>query len=468
MASPTLQQSIAAYEATYTANDARMNELVELTAKEGRTFEEDEKTEYEELKVKNASILSHLTVLKETAERSKKTAQPIPPEPAPGMEIKPKHGEFVVRANPNLPKGIGFTRVAMALAAAKGNSYAAAEIAKGAYGWKDSTPQVETVLRNWEMVTRGAVSPGDTTTTAFASPLVQYTNLASEFVEYLRPMTILGKMNALRRVPFNIRFATQTGAVSMGWVGQGNAIPATSQTYTTTTLGFAKIAAIVAITNELATFSSPSAEELVRNDLAASTASFMDQQFIDPGVAAVSNVSPASVTNGATASQATGTWNTTNLASVVDVDMATLFNNLTSNNVPLDNLVWVMTPDSAYKISKIRTSNGPTAFPDIRIDGGTLEGIPVIVSQQVPHSTSAGSILVLMRQSDIFYADEGGVQIDASQEAGVQMNTAPSNSAASLLSAFQSDLLLLRLRRIVNWQRRHDVSVTYLDNVHFS
>ena len=460
----TIVEQVAGFEAKRAANVGRMDELLKASADEGRTFDAAEKEEYGNLETEIKSVDEHLVVLRAAVERNKASAKPVLPDA--GMnEPKPvRHGDAIIR-NTNLPKGRKFARLAMCMAAARGNAMTAAEIARGQPGWKDQSPDIENVLRSWQFVTRTAVASGNTTDTNYASPLVQFTNMASEFVDLLRPATILGKVQGLRMVPFNIRFATQTSGVSVGWVGQGNAIPAQKQQYITSTIGFAKIAAIVAITKELAMFSSPAAEQLVQDDLTKYTATFMDQQFIDPSVVASANVSPASITNGITPVQASAA--PTTLASF-ETDVSALMGALTGANVAVDNLVWVMTPDSAFRIGQIRTANGPYAFPGITVGGGTLLSMPVITSNSVPHSTSAGSIIVLFNPSDIFMADEGGVEIDASQEASVQMDSAPSNSAASLISLWQSGLLGIRLERVVNWQRRRDVSVTYLDNAHFS
>ena len=101
----------------------------------------------------------------------------------------------------------------------------------------------------------------------------------------------------MQHVPFNIRYGIQDGTSTVAWVGQGAPKPVSKLTFTSGSLGFAKAAGIVVITQELARFSSPSAELKVRNDLTGQMVTFLDQQFIDPSVAAVANVSPASVTN---------------------------------------------------------------------------------------------------------------------------------------------------------------------------
>jgi hypothetical protein len=68
-------------------------------------------------------------------------------------------------------------------------------------------------------------------------------------------------------------------------------------TFDTLTLRWAKAAAISVLTEELVRFSNPAAEDVVRQDLARGIVQFLDRQFVDPSVAEVTNVSPASITN---------------------------------------------------------------------------------------------------------------------------------------------------------------------------
>ena len=114
-----------------------------------------------------------------------------------------------------LPPGQGFVRYAMCLTAAKGNTMQAVEIARSRFR---DTPEVGIVLK-------AAVEAGTTTDPAWAGFLVEYRMLADEFIELLRPETIIGRIPGLRRVPFNIRMATQTGGGTYQWVGQAKAKP---------------------------------------------------------------------------------------------------------------------------------------------------------------------------------------------------------------------------------------------------
>jgi hypothetical protein len=100
-------------------------------------------------------------------------------------------------------------------------------------------------------------------------------------------------------------------------------------------------------------------------------------------------------------------------------------------------------------------------------------GLPVIVSNSVPHSTSAGAIVALVKPSEVFLADDGGVNISVSGEASLNMDTAPTNNSAtptatSVVSMFQTDSIAIRCERFLNWGVRRAYGVGYIDNMHTS
>jgi HK97 family phage major capsid protein len=127
--------------------------------------------------------------------------------------------------------------------------------------------------------------------------------------------------------------------------------------------------------------------------------------------------------------------------------------------------VWVMKPGTARALAMKRTSQDIAIFPDITQNGGTWFGLPVITSNSVPGTVSGGTIIALVKASEVFYADDGGITLDVSQEASVQMLTNPSTGAQSLVSLFQNGLVGLRAVRDINWQRRRTQAVNYIDGV---
>ena len=59
-------------------------------------------------------------------------------------------------------------------------------------------------------------------------------------------------------------------------------------------------------------------------------------------------------------------------------------------------------------------------------------------------------------------ADEGGLQIDASREASVEMDDNATSGNYHLLSAFQNNLVFIRAERYITWARLRAKGVFYL------
>lgn len=449
-------EQIAAYEAKRAANAARMDAIMSKAGDEGATLDTAEQDEFDNLDADNGAIDGHLKRLKTLESAMAASAAPVDGSSA-AAGSQSRSGVAIVRGS-NLPKGTAFTRYAMALAVSKGNLMQAAEIAKT---WHDSTPEVETVLRS-------AVAAGTTTDAAWAGPLVPYTQMASEFIELLRPATVLGKIAGLRRVPFNISMPRQTSASSAGWVGQGKPTKVGKLGFDTVTLRFAKISGIVPLTEELARFSNPSAEQLIQADLIATIAQFTDQQFLDPSVAAVADVNPASVSNGITPVPASGVD-----ADAMRADFKSLVQQFVDSNISVAGCVWVMSEIQALGLSLMVNALGQREFPDISMTGGTLLGLPVVTSQIDATDDGAsptGNRIFLIKAPYVMLADDGLVLLDASREASIQMDSSPDDPTTNstvLVSLWQQNLIGLKATRWINWQKRHDAAVQFIDNASY-
>jgi HK97 family phage major capsid protein len=339
----------------------------------------------------------------------------------------------------------------MAIAAAKGSNSDALLYVKQF----TDTPEVEVALK-------AAIAAGTTTDANWAAPLVNYTDMANEFISLLYPMTIVGQMTGLRRVPFNIRMAKTASGTSVGWVGQGKPKPVSAMDFDTVSLTWAKIAGIVVLTEELVRFSSPSAEAIVRDDMLKAIAAFKDAQFIDPTVAAVAGTNPASVTNGLTPVTSTGSS-----VAAVTADVNTVMNNFATANLDPRQAAWVMRPRTAQYLSTLRTTQDILAFPGITMMGGTFQGLPVIVSNSVPLDTGTSTFIALIDASEVLYADDGAVRLDSSNQASLQMDSAPAEGAAQMVSLWQHNMIGLRAELFVNWQRRRDAAVQLIEDVSY-
>jgi HK97 family phage major capsid protein len=364
-----------------------------------------------------------------------------------------------------LARGTAFVRMVRSIIVAKGNLLAARAVA----GQYKNTPQVQRVIDAMcgaggldAFIEKAAMTAGSTTDSDWAEPLVEYRTLASEFIDTLRARTILGQLRGTRRVPFAVRFVSRTQASTVGWVGQGLSKPVSELRFAEATLGFAKIAGIVVISQELASLSSPAAEATLADDMRDSIVEFMDEQFISPSVSAVANVSPASITNGLTPVVSSGTS-----VSAINADLEAAVDNLVNAGINLIAPYWVMHPKTATGLVHKRTADGLRAFPEMRATGGELSGIEVIVSGSVPESVSGGAVVALLDAAEIQVADDNQVAIDVGRHASVQLDSVPSAGAQSLVSLWQNNLVGIRAERPINWRTRRDGAVTYIDSVHW-
>jgi HK97 family phage major capsid protein/HK97 family phage prohead protease len=448
-------KQIAEFLETKAAKIEAANALLEKSA--SATLTDEDSAEYDNLNVEIDSIDAHVKRLEQAQARSKASAVAVDTTKTAAAAAAARAGVHAVAKAPKLEKGIEFAQFAICLGAAKGSLLQAREIAQTRFvGNADLNVAI-----------KAAVAAGTTTDATWAAPLVDtYQRFAGDFIEFLRPQTILGKFGtagipSLRRVPFNIEVAGQTSGGNGYWVGEGKPKPLTKFDYANVTLRWAKVANIAVLTEELLRFSNPSAEALVRDSLAAALIERLDIDFINPAKAAVANVSPASITNGVVGIPSSG-----NDAAAVRNDIAAVFGAYIAANMTPTSGVWIMQATTALALSLMQNPLGQSEFPGIGMNGGTLFGLPVIVSQYV----AAGNV-ILANAQDIFLADDGQIMIDASREASLQMDNAPATQDATtgagieLVSMFQTNSVAIRAERWINWQKRRAGAVVLLTGV---
>ena len=84
-----------------------------------------------------------------------------------------------------------------------------------------------------------------------------------------------------------------------------------------------------------------------------------------------------------------------------------------------------------------------------------MAGFPVIISEHVP-----AGIVVMINADDIYLADDGEVELDYTDQASLEMDTAPTISStatvrpAQLVSLWQTNSAAFRAERMINWARR--------------
>jgi HK97 family phage major capsid protein/HK97 family phage prohead protease len=430
-------EHITALENKRAALAARMTEIMQTAADEAGTLGESEQaTEHDGLLEQVKSIDKDLVRFREHERLNISMAVPVVGAPA-GVRLP------YVSVRSNVDPGIKLARFAIAKLAGRLEGCDPAVYAEKR--WHDSTPEVSLALK-------AAVAAGTTTDTTWAKPLVN-AEIVADFLPLLRAATIVGKIQGLRKVPFNVQVPAQSAGGTYNWVGELKPKPVTSLAFGLETLGFNKIAAIIVLSQELVRFSNPSAEALVRDDMVKGIAAFIDGQFINPAVAAVTGVNPASITNGAPTAAGT-------VSPLADV--LALITHFATNSIPVDGLTFLMSPANALALSFRTNTDGSPEFPGIGINGGTYKGLQFITSNVL------GTNVVALQPDLILFADDGGVTIDASTEASLQMDSAPMSpvdATTVYASMFQMNAVALRAERYITWKRVGTNSVKYLTAV---
>lgn len=456
----TFAEQVAALKATREAKHEEMKGIAQKSVDEDRSMNTAESEQFDTLEGEIKRLDEDIARLSRLAAIDKASAKPVSDE---GKREEKDAQPVAVKNTQKLEPGIAFARAVKCLALGYLEHRDAVQIAERMYGGHEQI--VKTTAR---LVTKSAVAAAVTSDNNWAGNLVgDETSAFADFVEYLRPQTILGKFGrdgvpSLRTVPFRVPLIGQTSGGDGYWVGEGQAKPLTKFDFSRTTLEPMKVANIAVASMEVIRDSSPAADVIIRDQIAAAIRERLDIDFIDPAKALVSSVSPASILNGASNTSSSGSD-----AEAVRTDIKTLFGTfIAANNAPTSG-VWIMPATTALALSLMQNPLGQAEFPGLSMSGGRLFGLPVIVSEYVP-TDSSGAVVALVNAGDIYIADDGGVDVSMSTEASLQMDDAPDNPTTAstvLVSLWQRNLVGFRAERTINWARRRTASVAYLTDV---
>lgn len=451
----SIAEQITAFRDTRNEKSLRMNEIMDEA--EGSTLDESQTEEFDNLEAEVAQIDAHVKRLRTLQKSEAENAKPVG-DVSTAQKASESRGNVIhARVKAQAPgAGIRFARLARVKALSAMQYEPQHVIAEKLFGTRD--PEFVSQMK-------AAVGAHNTGTSANGGFLVgEEGNMFADFVEFLRPQTVLGKFGqggipSLRQVPFRVPLIGQTTGGAGYWVGEGKAKPLTAFEGSRNTIEPLKVANIAVATMELLRDSSPSAEAWLRDQLAAALRARLDTDFIDPAKAASAGVSPASITNGATAVVSNG-----GTADDIRMDIRGVFQKfIDANNAPTDG-VWIMSNTNALALSLMLNPLGQAEFPGMNMNGGTLQGLPVIATQY------AGNNVTLVNASDIYFADDGGINVDFSREASLEMDSAPTQdsiapTASASVSMFQTNSVAFRAERTLNWARRRTSSVVVLTGV---
>lgn len=452
-----VSEKIKRFEEKRAANSARIAAIHEES---DESLNDSQLEEVKNLEAEIATIDRDLPSLKRVEADVAKGAKPV--KPGVGVSLDNDERPHVVVKTPVKPEpGIRFARFVRCVGLAHKEKMDILRVAKQLYGERD--PEVVAFIQKAAGTALGALNSTDD------SSLIGNEGVIGDFVEFLRAKTIIGRFGQagipnFTRVPFRVPLVSQATGGSAYWVGEGDGKPLTKPTFGRTELAPLKVAAISVATMELLRDSSPAAEAMLRNDLANAVAARLDLSFVGPSVTAVSGVSPASITNGAEEIVSTATTDADAIRNEVRSVMLKFVNALN----PLTSGVWMMGSSSALALSMMVNTLGQAEFPGININGGTFMGLPVLVSDHIT------DYVVLANATDIWVGDDGGLQIDMSDQASLQMvggddegstQNSITPTATTVVSMFQTNSVAFRAERTMNWARRRTSAVAFISDV---
>jgi hypothetical protein len=292
--------------------------------------------------------------------------------------------------------------------------------------------------------------------------------LAADLRSLFRGQSILGRLRGIRRVSFNTTLVSTPSGATASWVGSGNGIVIQRQSSAeiAAPLEKLKIGAITVITRELAMLSDPSADSIISADLSSALRRAEDAAFCDPNNSGIPDEQPASVTYGAASRASTGSS-----IAQVDSDLLAMLQAASAAGANLSMSTWVMSETTAAYLASLRGSSGAPAFPGVRIHSdGELYGIHQIASQSIVSAASpTNQCIALIDGSQVWLAD-GEASITASSIAALQMDDAPTGSAATgtgsqMTSLFQTESVAIKSVLHTNWARVSSNSVQVLSGV---
>ena len=445
-----VQEQTRAFQAKRNEMAERQLALMNLSASESRTLDPEESAEYDSLETEIKHIDAHLSRLKNHT------------EPKTVAEVTPKGPTILVRAQDRDDEfpGQSFVRRVMAEAQSHIEGYrrTPAQIAK--HRWGKSNPTLCRVIEAG--VTKADVQGGGTGTGEWGAELVQAdARYTGDFLEILRDKTVYDRL-PLREVPAHVTIKGQDGAATGYWVGESNAIPVTKPDFSSVSLTPLKVGAIAVVSNELIKYSSPSAEQYVRDELVAASAERIDTTFLSTALP-VAGVSPAGLLVGLAALGSNG-WD----AAAIREDIMELYTPFL-NAKHSSGLIFIMTPGRAKATGLLMNALGQKEFSSLGADGGTLEGDTVITGDNV-----ATAMVILLDPSQIWRIGDTGVEVSVSRDATIEQADNPAGSSqpptaatGKLTHMFQQESTALKIVRSTNYQKRRTTAVAFMEDAHW-
>lgn len=442
---------------------ARMKALSEKCEGNFDKLTADEQSEYDGLNGEVEKLGVDITRLR-GAQRAASGAKAIPSSAGtdPAAASRVRNGDFRMKGDGGneLKPGTLWTRALLARAWAIKHHGAMSDAAAYAkHAWPDS-PDLHAYLgMNPALLEmQYKANPATGASGNWAEVLNAANTIENEFIDVLMPATIIGKLG-MRPAAFNTKMLRRTsGSTTAAWVGKAAAKPVGENVWDTVSVDQSKIADMIVLTDDQVMTSHIDSVEATRTDLVEQIQQFADEQFCSSTLAAVAGTNPAGILFGVNDIASNGAT-----ADDLYADLYALDNRFNAANIGIDQVVLIMSSFLASGISKLRTSLGVKAFDGFTARGGDLDGKRVIISNNVGGSSS-GSNLIAVAPREILFAQNGGVRVDMSREATIDM--AGGNSPT--YSLFQKNSMAVRVEWWVSWSKARSAAAQYVSGAAYA
>ncbi|WP_444437109.1 phage major capsid family protein [Pseudomonas sp. A6] len=273
---------------------------------------------------------------------------------------------------------------------------------------------------------------------------------AQEFLGLVTERSLLGRLVGLRRTPFRTRMLKMVGGATAYWVPQGKPVPISKPSVEGATIDPLKVCAIICATGEAITLGGNLVEKGLQRDMERAVIDTLDFALIDASNAGIPDEMPAAITYGAPAAPAT---------SDAAADIATLVGLFGGD---IGAAFFVTDSVTAANMALHRNTSGALMFPDVGARGGSILGIPLLISRASPRDSSGGQ-LALIDPSGIAY-DADGISIIEAQHASLAMSDTPT-SPSEMVSLWQTNTVAFMATVNANWEVQRENSVALLTDV---
>jgi HK97 family phage major capsid protein len=307
----------------------------------------------------------------------------------------------------------------------------------------------ETTLKNTRAasILKAAVEAGGTADPTWAGNLLEHRTASAGFVGSLQSISAFDALLPdMRKMPMQTRIAVVSASATGSTQGEGKNIPVSKMELAAGSLEPQLASALIVLAEELVRSGTADGDALIAAELRKAASAATNRAFL------------AALMFGAVSYSATGTD-----AASVYADLGKLAAATSPSGT--SKLYLIVDPGTAASLAFKTITDGLLAFPDMTPSGGSVGGVPVLVSDEPPQDSNGSS--VLMVDADAIAAGDAGFTLDSSKAAALQMDDSPVDGAANLTSMFQTHSVALRANRWFAAEKLRGSACAFLTDVNW-